>query len=60
MSLSATVSQIDPVHTPCAPSASAAAIWRPRADPAGGEHRHVGPDRVDDLGHSTIVEISPV
>ena len=50
VSASATVSQIEPVHTPCAPSASAAAIWRPVADPAGREHRHVGPDRVDDLG----------
>ena len=50
MLLSATVSQIDPVHTPCAPSASAAAIWRPHADATRGEHGHVGADRVDHLG----------
>ena len=39
MSLSATVSQIDPVHTPCAPIASAAAICEPSRDAARREHR---------------------
>ncbi len=49
-SYSSAVSQIDPVHTPWAPSASEAATWRPRADAAGAEHGHVGADGVDDLG----------
>ena len=43
------VSQIEPVHTPCAPSASAAAICRPDPMPPAastGSRR----DRVDDLG----------
>ena len=49
MSASLVSSQIDPVHTPCAPSAIAAAIWRPSRDAARREHRHVGTDGVDHL-----------
>ncbi|GKU48006.1 hypothetical protein NJB14194_46230, partial [Mycobacterium montefiorense] len=33
VSASSVVSQTEPHHTPSAPSASAAAIWRPRAIP---------------------------
>ena len=49
MSLSATVSQIEPVHTPCAPIASAPAICDPCAMPPAastGRRR----DRFDHLG----------
>ena len=35
---SAVVNQIEPVHTPAAPSAIAAAIWRPGSDSARGEN----------------------
>ena len=47
---SAVVSHSEPVHTPCAPSASDAAIWRTGADAAGREHRR-GRDRLHHLGH---------
>ena len=49
VSASAVVSHTEPHHTPSAPSASAAAICRPVADPTGGEHRDRR-HRVDDLG----------
>ena len=50
LAYSSVVSHSEPVHTPWAPSASEAAIWRPRADATGAEHGDVGADGVDDLG----------
>ena len=50
-SASATVSQIEPVHTPWAPSAMRRGHLAAAADAAGGEHRHVRADGVDHLGH---------
>ena len=50
VSASAVVSQTEPHHTPCAPSAIAAATWRPRHDAAGSEHGS-GATAFDDLGH---------
>ena len=46
---SSVVSHTEPVQTPCAPRASDAATWRPRADATGAEHGDVGPDGVHDL-----------
>ena len=57
VSASATVSQIEPVHTPCAPSASAAAIWRPRPMPPAASTGTSGPTASTTSGTSTIVEI---
>ena len=59
VSASATVSQIEPVHTPCAPSASAAAIWRPRPIPPAASTGTSGPTASTTSGTSTIVETSP-
>ena len=56
---SATVSHFDPVHTPCAPSASAAVIWRPVAMPPAASTGTSGPTASTTSGMSTIVEISP-
>ncbi len=51
MFASATVSHIEPVHTPCAPKAERGRHLPAGRDPARGEHRHVGADGVDDLGY---------
>ena len=59
MSLSATVSQIEPVHTPCAPIASAAAICEPCAMPPAA-NTGAGATFSITCGHSTIELISPV
>ena len=47
---SATVSQIEPVHTPAAPSASAGRHLAAAADAARREHQRAVADRVDHLG----------
>ena len=60
MSLSATVSQIEPVHTPCAPIASAAAICEPCAMPPAASTGVSAPTASITCGHSTIELISPV
>ena len=46
------VSQYEPIHTPPAPRASAAAIWRPEPMPPAARTGDVRADRVDDLGHA--------
>ena len=48
---SATVSHIEPVHTPCAPERERGRHLAAGRDAAGREHGHVGSDRVDHLGH---------
>ena len=60
MSLSATVSQIDPVHAPCAPIAIAAAIWLPRPMPPAASTGVSGPTASITSGQSTTDEMSPV
>ena len=59
VSASATVSQIEPVHTPWAPSAIAAAIWRPRPIPPAASTGTSGPTASTTSGTSTIVDTSP-
>ncbi len=55
---SVTVSQIEPVHTPSAPSAIAAAIWRPDPMPPAAS---TGTSTASTTsGMSTIVATSPV
>ena len=56
---SATVSQMDPVQTPWAPSAMAAAIWRPRPMPPAASTGTSGPTVSTTSGTNTMVEISP-
>jgi len=56
---SATVSHCEPVQTPWAPSASAAAIWRPVAIPPAASTGTSGPTASTTSGMSTMVEISP-
>ena len=58
-SFSATVSQIEPVHTPAAPSAMAAAIWRPEPMPPAPS-TGTGAIASTTSGSSTIVATSPV
>ncbi len=58
-SLSATVNQIDPVHTPWAPIASAAAICEPCAIPPAAS-TGAGFTVSITCGHSTTELISPV
>ena len=60
VSASATVSQIEPVQTPWAPSASAAAICRPVPMPPAASTGTSAPTASTTSGTSTIVEISPV
>ncbi len=60
VSLSATVSHIDPVHAPCAPIAIAAAIWLPRPMPPAASTAVSGPTASITSGQSTTDEISPV
>ena len=50
VSASSVVSHTEPHHTPSAPRARAAAIWRPRAMPPAAS-TGIGRDGVDDLGH---------
>jgi len=57
--LSLTVSQIDPVHAPCAPIAIAAAIWRPEPIPPAAS-TGVGATASMTSGHSTMLPTSPV
>ena len=59
VSASSVVSQTDPHHTPCAPSAIAAAICRPRPMPPAAS-TGVGATASTTSGTSTIVAISPV
>ncbi len=59
MSASLVSSQTDPVQAPCAPSAIAAAIWRPSAMPPAASTGTSGPTVSTTCGTSTIVEISP-
>ena len=58
-SFSTTVSQIDPVHTPSAPSAMAAAICRPVPMPPAAS-TGTGAMASTTSGMSTIVATSPV
>ena len=53
-------SQIDPVHTPCAPSASEAATWRPEPMPPAPSTGTSGPTASTISGVSTMLAISPV
>ena len=59
MSLSVTVSQIDPVHTPSAPRAIAAAICRPLPIPPAAS-TGTGAIASTTSGTSTIEATSPV
>ena len=59
VSASSVVSHTDPHHTPWAPSAIAAAIWRPVAMPPAAS-TGVGATASTTSGTSTIVAISPV
>ena len=59
VSASSVVSQTEPHHTPSAPSASAAAIWRPRAIPPAAS-TGTGATASTTSGTSTIVETWPV
>ena len=54
-----TVSQMEPVHTPSAPSAMAAAIWRPVPMPPAAS-TGTGAMASTTSGISTIVATSPV
>jgi hypothetical protein len=56
---SATVSQIEPVHTPSAPSAIAAAIWRPVPMPPAAS-TGTGAIASTTSGMRTMLAISPV
>ena len=58
-SASSTVSHSEPVHTPWAPRASAAAIWRPEPMPPAAS-TGVGATASITSGHSTIEPMSPV
>jgi len=58
-SASAVSSQTDPVHTPWAPRAMAASIWRPSAMPPAARTGTSGPTASTTWGTSTMVEISP-
>ncbi len=58
-SASSTVSHSDPAHTPCAPSASAAAICSPEPTPPAA-NIGVGAMALATWGHSTIEPTSPV
>ena len=59
VSASSVVSHTEPHHTPAAPSASAAATWRPRAMPPAAR-TGVGATASTTSGTSTMVAISPV
>ena len=58
VSASSVVSHTDPHHTPCAPSAIAAAIWRPRPMPPAPSTGMSTASTIS--GISTIEPISPV
>ena len=57
---SSVVSHTDPVHTPCAPSASEAATWRPEPMPPAPSTGTSGPTASTISGVSTMLAISPV
>ncbi len=59
VSASSVVSQTDPHHTPSAPSARAAAIWRPRAMPPAAS-TGTGATASTTSGTRTMVATSPV
>ena len=59
VSASSVVSHTDPHHTPCAPNAIDAAIWRPLPMPPAAS-TGVGATASTTSGMSTIVLISPV
>ena len=58
-SASATVSQIDPVQTPWAPSASPATAWRPQPMPPAAS-TGTGETASTTSGISTMLDTSPV
>ena len=60
VSLSVVVSQIEPVHTPSAPSAIAAAIWRPDPIPPAARTGTRSPTASTTSGTKTIAATSPV
>ena len=57
---SSVVSQTEPHHTPSAPSAIPAAIWRPVPIPPAASTGTVAPTASTTSGTSTIVDTSPV
>ena len=59
-SYSADVRNAEPIHTPCAPSASAAATCRPVPMPPAASTGALPPSASTISGHSTIEPISPV
>ena len=59
-SLSRVPSQRVPHQTPCAPSASEAAIWLPLVMPPAASTGTSGPQACTTCGTSTMVAISPV
>ena len=59
-SLSRVPSHTVPHHTPCAPKASAATIWLPRAIPPAASTATSSPQASTTCGTSTMVAMSPV
>ena len=59
-SLSRVPNHTVPHHTPCAPSARAAAIWLPRAMPPAASTATPSPQASTTWGTNTMVAISPV
>ena len=57
---SCVISQAEPIQTPTAPSASAAAIWRPQPIPPAASTGTRGPTASTISGISTMLAISPV
>ena len=57
---SSVISQAEPIHTPAAPRASAAAIWRPQPMPPAASTGTCAPTASTISGTSTMVAISPV
>ena len=57
---SSVVSQAEPIHTPAAPRASAATIWRPEPIPPAASTGTCPPTASTISGTSTMLAISPV
>ena len=57
---SSVASQAEPIQTPTAPSASAAAIWRPQPIPPAASTGTCAPAASTTSGISTMLPISPV
>ena len=57
---SSVVSHAEPIHTPTAPSASAAATWRPQPIPPAASTGACAPTASAISGTSTMLAISPV